>query len=185
VYPDDDPVVRIDAGPVGDRLEGHERPGHFDGVLTVVAKLLHLTSPHWAYFGQKDAQQLWLINRMVKDLDFGVQIVEVPTVRDSDGLALSSRNSYLSTGDRAQALALHQALSLGSLSATAGAGAVLEAAHSCLSQAEVDIDYLELVDPASFDVTRQAGPAILLVAAHVGTTRLIDNVRLVLGAEGE
>lgn len=185
VYPWGDPGVRIHAGPVGDRLEGFERPGHFDGVLTVVAKLLHLTDPDWAFFGQKDAQQLWLIDRMVRDLDFDVQVVEVPTVRDADGLALSSRNSYLADADRAQALALHEALSRGEASAASGASAVLDTTHRHLVAADVDIDYLELVDPVTFDATAGAGPAILLVAAHVGTTRLIDNVRLTLGAEGE
>jgi pantoate--beta-alanine ligase len=185
VYPDGDPGVLIHAGPVGDRLEGFERPGHFDGVLTVVAKLLHLTSPHWALFGQKDAQQLWLIERMVKDLDFDVQVVEVPTVRDLDGLALSSRNSYLSEADRGQALALHQALADGVASAASGRDAVLQATSSHLLAAGVDVDYLELVDPVTFQAVEGAGQSILLVAARVGTTRLIDNARLTLGAQGE
>ncbi len=185
VYPEGDPGVLVHAGPVGDRLEGFQRPGHFDGVLTVVAKLLHLTAPHWALFGQKDAQQLWLIERMVKDLDFDVEVVEVPTVRDVDGLALSSRNTYLSDADRGQALALHQALADGVASAASGSDAVLEATRSHLLAAGVDIDYLELVDPLTFDAVEGAGPAILLVAARGGTTRLIDNARLTLGAGGE
>ncbi len=113
VYPGGEPQVRITAGPMGERLEGASRPGHFDGMLTVVAKLLHLTRPDVALYGQKDAQQLALIRRMVRDLNFGTEIVGVPTVRETDGLALSSRNRYLSTGERRTALALSQALFAG------------------------------------------------------------------------
>ncbi|KRD18737.1 MULTISPECIES: pantoate--beta-alanine ligase [unclassified Streptomyces] len=113
VYPGGEPQVRISAGPMGERLEGGSRPGHFDGMLTVVAKLLHLTRPDAALFGQKDAQQLALIRRMTRDLNFGVQIVAVPTVREEDGLALSSRNRYLSARERRTALALSQALFAG------------------------------------------------------------------------
>lgn len=186
VYPEGDPLVRVDAGLIGDVLEGESRPGHFDGVLTVVAKLLNLTAPHRAYFGQKDAQQLWLISRMVRDLDVGVEIVEVPTVRDPDGLALSSRNIYLVDADRVQALALHEALEAGAAAASGGASAAVDAARAHLSASDVKVDYVALVDPTSFDVMRAEGPAILLVAAHVGSTRLIDNVRLQVGrAEGE
>ncbi|MFB8025166.1 MULTISPECIES: pantoate--beta-alanine ligase [unclassified Streptomyces] len=110
VYPGGDPQVRITAGPMGERLEGSSRPGHFDGMLTVVAKLLHLTRPDAAFFGQKDAQQLALVRRMVRDLNFGIDIVAVPTVRDPDGLALSSRNRFLSAEERRTALALPRAL---------------------------------------------------------------------------
>ncbi len=113
IYPGGEPQVRISAGPMGERLEGASRPGHFDGMLTVVAKLLHLTRPDVALYGQKDAQQLALIRRMVRDLDFGVEIVAVPTVREEDGLALSSRNRYLSAAERRTALALSQALFAG------------------------------------------------------------------------
>jgi len=113
VYPGGEPQVRVSAGPMGERLEGSARPGHFDGMLTVVAKLLHLTGPDVALYGQKDAQQLALIRRMVRDLNFGVEIVGVPTVREEDGLALSSRNRYLSAAERRTALALSQALFAG------------------------------------------------------------------------
>ncbi|MCX4665388.1 pantoate--beta-alanine ligase [Streptomyces sp. NBC_01381] len=113
VYPGGEPQVRVSAGPMGTRLEGATRPGHFDGMLTVVAKLLHLTRPDVALYGQKDAQQLALIRRMVRDLNFGIEIVGVPTVREDDGLALSSRNRYLSAAERRTALALSQALFAG------------------------------------------------------------------------
>jgi pantoate--beta-alanine ligase len=189
MYPGGKPQVTVDPGPAGRVLEGEFRPGFFGGVLTVVLKLLSLTRPDVAVFGQKDAQQLALVRRMVGDLDLGVVIEPVPTVRDHDGLAISSRNAYLSTGDRAKALALSRALRGGQARAADGAAAVLAAAGEVLAaEPAVVLDYLALVDPATFTPvpTGQAGPAVLAVAATVAGTRLIDNVPVVLaGARTE
>ncbi|MGW0855381.1 pantoate--beta-alanine ligase [Streptomyces sp. NPDC002690] len=245
VYPGGDPQVRITAGPMGERLEGASRPGHFDGMLTVVAKLLHLTRPDEALFGQKDAQQLALVRRMVRDLNFGITITAVPTVRDADGLALSSRNRFLSPVQRHTALALSAALfaardrlaaqhalreralatgglvrdgrdgpahtgtdrvaglnALGESRLAADAQAVALAPHGSTAEAvraaartvledaahaaePLVLDYLALVDPADFTEVpddRDGGQAVLLVAARVGDTRLIDNIPLDLGA---
>ncbi|MER6145137.1 pantoate--beta-alanine ligase [Streptomyces sparsogenes] len=217
VYAGGEPRVRMAAGPMGERYEGASRPGHFDGMLTVVAKLLHLTRPDLAFFGEKDAQQLALIRRMVLDLDFPVEIVGVPTVREDDGLALSSRNRYLSARERSTALALSRALSEGreaglqaaralhspaSLGSADGAGsppgagparvasprtvraaarAVLDAA--ALLEPPLVLDYVALVDPSDFTEVADdhTGEAVLAVAAKVGDTRLIDNVRLWFG----
>ncbi|EYR61872.1 panthothenate synthetase, partial [Actinotalea ferrariae CF5-4] len=120
VYPGGDPVVRVSAGALGDRLEGAHRPGHFDGVLTVVLKLLHLVRPDVALFGEKDAQQLMAVRRMVRDLDVPVDVVAGPTVRDADGLALSSRNAYLDADGRRHALALSRALDAARAAAAGG-----------------------------------------------------------------
>ncbi len=185
VYPGGEPRVRITAGPMGDGYEGASRPGHFDGMLTVVAKLLHLTRPDIAFYGQKDAQQLALIRRMAADLNFGVEIVGVPTVREPDGLALSSRNRYLSDDERRRALALSRALFAGRDALADGPDAVRKAARAALDAADgVAVDYLALVDPADFTEAPPGhiGPAVLAVAARVGTTRLIDNVPLEFGA---
>lgn len=182
VYPTR-PVVTVAAGELGDRLEGRSRPGHFDGVLTVVAKMLHLTAADVAVFGDKDAQQLVLIRRMVRDLDLPVHVVGVPTVRDPDGLAVSSRNRYLDPDARAAAPALSRALRAGSAAATDGAEAVRRAARAVLGPAAaVRVDYLALVDPEQLvEVPPDyAGPALLAVAAFVDGTRLIDNVALTL-----
>jgi pantoate--beta-alanine ligase len=163
VYPSD-PVVRVSAGAIGDGFEGASRPGHFDGVLTVVLKLLHLTAPDVALFGQKDAQQLAAIRRMVDDLDVPVEVLAVPTVREPDGLALSSRNRYLSADERQAALVLSRALATRDV-----------AAGRALIQAQpgVDLDYLERVDSRTFEAAPDGD--LLVVAARVGTTRLIDN----------
>lgn len=187
VYPGGDPQVRISAGPMGERLEGASRPGHFDGVLTVVAKMLHLTAPDAAFFGEKDAQQLALVRRMAADLNFPVEIVGVPTVRESGGLALSSRNGYLSPAERDSAAELSRALRTAEQAAPAGPQAVVRAARAVLGQElepPIAVDYVALVDPAYFTEVPDGyeGEAVLAVAARVGTTRLIDNSRLQLGA---
>jgi pantoate--beta-alanine ligase len=186
VYPDGDPLVRVSAGHLGQVLEGASRAGHFDGVLTVVAKLLHLTSPDLAYYGQKDAQQLLLIRRMVRDLDFPVEVVAVPTVREPDGLAMSSRNTYLTPFDREVALVLSRALRAGEQAASEGASAIRRAARDVLAaEPGCRVDYLALVHPDTLDDVAEwyRGEALLAVAARVGPTRLIDNVPLVVGAE--
>jgi pantoate--beta-alanine ligase len=179
MYPAGQPAVTVDPGPLGALLEGASRPGHFAGVLTVVTKLLGLVRPDVAVFGEKDYQQLALIRRTVADLELGVRIVGGPTVRDPDGLALSSRNRYLTAEQRQQALALPLALRAGADEGPNGAGAVLKAATEALRG--IDVDYLALrgvdLGPAP-----AAGPARLLVAARIGTTRLIDNVPLTLDA---
>ena len=181
VYPSE-PLVRVSAGPVGDRLEGASRPGHFDGVLTVVAKLFGLVKPDVALFGRKDAQQLALVRRMVADLELGVRIDGAPIVRDADGLALSSRNRYLSSAQRASALALPEALATASLAAGKGAAPpqIVAAASAILDATDgIEPDYVALVDPVTFaDVTGMAPgtDALLAAAVRVGATRLIDNV---------
>ena len=163
VYPEQ-PLVRVSAGPMGAGFEGASRPGHFDGVLTVVLKLMHLVDPDVALFGEKDAQQLALIRRMVDDLDVPVEVVGVPTVREADGLAMSSRNRYLSPEEREAALALSRALATGDVAA---GRALLDAAEG------VDLDYLERVDSRTFEAAPDGD--LLVVAARVGSTRLIDN----------
>jgi pantoate--beta-alanine ligase len=167
MYPGGEPQVRVDPGALGSALEGAVRPGHFAGVLTVVAKLLRLTGADVAYFGEKDYQQLTLIRAMVRDLDLGVEITGVPTVREPGGLALSSRNRYLDPEERTRALALSAALRAG-----------VAVAHEGGSPA-VDPDYLEL-RTSDLEEGPVAGEARLLVAARVGTTRLIDNMPLTL-----
>jgi pantoate--beta-alanine ligase len=187
VYPAGEPMVRVVPGPMGEAFEGEFRPGFFTGVLTVVNKLLHLTAPDMAFFGQKDAQQLALVRRMVADLNMRVEIVGVPTVRESDGLALSSRNRYLTRNERGTALALSRALRAGEARAAEGAAAVREAATAVLDSAgradpPLILDYVTLVDPDRFTELSDdsSGPAILAVAARVGSTRLIDNAPLLI-----
>ncbi|KGN40158.1 pantoate--beta-alanine ligase [Knoellia aerolata] len=187
VYPDGDPGVRVSAGPLGDVLEGKSRPGHFDGMLTVVGKLLHLTGARRAFFGQKDAQQLLLIRRMVRDLDFPVDVVSVPTVRESDGLALSSRNTYLTASDREVALCLNRALAAGADQAAYGPSAIRRAARDVVVEEPLAlVDYLVLVHPSTLQDVPEwyRGEALLAVAARVGTTRLIDNTPVLVGPGG-
>jgi pantoate--beta-alanine ligase len=174
MYPDGEPQVRVSAGRLGEILEGASRPGHFDGVLTVVCKLFLITRAHVAFFGEKDYQQLALITQMVRDLEIPVAVRGVATVREPDGLALSSRNRYLVGEQRQAALALSRALREGA--AQADADSVRAVASKILSESTgVAVDYLALTDP-SLGPAPSVGPARLLVAARVGTTRLIDNV---------
>ena len=184
VYPAE-PSITVNPGELGRRFEGKSRPGFFDGVLTVVLKLLELTQPDIAVFGEKDAQQLALIRRMVTDFDLGVQIAGAPLHRDADGLASSSRNSYLSAAERVSALALSRALAAARAAAAGGATAALQAGRQVLDAAAaasppVQLDYFVLAEPAGLTEvgSGHTGPAILLIAARVGNTRLIDNAHV-------
>jgi len=184
MYPDGEPQVTVKPGPLGTVLEGKTRPGHFGGVLTVVAKLLGLVRPDVAVFGQKDYQQLTLIRRMVADLDLGVEIVGAETVREPDGLALSSRNRYLDPDERTAAVALSRALRAAQQNAEYGLDVALREARTELREHLVDLDYLVVTDPDLGELPADSPPgtaARILVAARVGTTRLIDNLPLVLG----
>jgi len=166
-------------GPAAE-LEGAHRPGHFDGVATVVAKLLIQGAPDFAFFGEKDYQQLLVVRRMARDLDLPVEIVGVPTVRDPDGLALSSRNAYLSAEERRAAPSLHRAMRDAATAIAAGTApaAALRRALDVLTEAGFRPEYLELRDAATLAplTTAPNGPARLLAAAHLGRTRLIDNI---------
>jgi pantoate--beta-alanine ligase len=206
MYPEQQ-FVMVDPGPAGEILEGEFRPGFFHGVLTVVLKLFSLVRPDIAVFGQKDAQQLALVRAMAADFALGVEVEGVPTVRAADGLALSSRNKYLSQEERAVAPVLHQALAAGVAAASEGPAAVLAAAEEVLAEAALGeaalagtgssgvaeasprVDYLALVEARSYRPVPQAsyfdfyGDAVLAIAARVGTTRLIDNVIVRFGTE--
>ena len=187
MYPDE-PQVTLKSGPMGEVVEGAARPGHFDGMLTVVLKLLNLVRPDVAIFGEKDAQQLAMIRRMVADLNVPVRVMGGRTVREPDGLALSSRNRYLSQAERGTALALSRALRAGADAAAEGPDAVIGAAGAVLDKAAsadppLVLDYLVLVDPATFTPVVSGGEAVLAVAGRVGSTHLIDNVHLQLGKE--
>lgn len=184
MYPNGAVQTRVVAGEVGSLYEGASRAGHFDGVLTVVDKLLGIVGPNVVLFGQKDAQQVFLVKRMVADLNLPVTVEVVPIVREPEGLALSSRNRYLSAEHRAAALALSAALGAAAASAIQGTSAALEAALAILAtQPLVRLDYLVAVNPETFLVVAPdyRGPAIVLIAALVGTTRLIDNAAMRLG----
>jgi pantoate--beta-alanine ligase len=173
----------VDVEGVGDRLDGRSRPGHFRGVATVVAKLFHILGPDKAFFGQKDAAQVAVLRSMVRDLNFDLELVVCPTVREPDGLALSSRNRYLSVPDRSRALVLSRALEVVSANYRAGqkdVARLVEAGRSVMAtEPEVRIDYLEIVDAATLLPLREAATgALVAVAAYVGDTRLIDNTIL-------
>ncbi|WP_313885573.1 pantoate--beta-alanine ligase [Fodinicola feengrottensis] len=175
MYPAGPPQVRVQPGPRGEILEGAFRPGFFGGVLTVVSKLLHLTAPDVTFFGEKDYQQLMMVRQLVTDLSMDIEVVGVPIVREPDGLALSSRNAYLSPRERRSGLALSAALRAGVAASGQGPVAVLAAATAVLAaESTVDVDYCELTDP-SLGPPPAKGPARLLIAAKVGATRLIDN----------
>jgi pantoate--beta-alanine ligase len=176
-----DSTVTIDPGPLGSVLEGTVRPTHFRGVLTVVAKLFGLVRPDVAVFGEKDYQQLVLIRQMAEALCLGVDVQGCPTVREADGLALSSRNAYLSPDEREQASALHRSLQAGAAVAADGPDAVLAAAHRVVEDASISVDYLALTD-RDLGEPVPGQDARLLIAARVGKPRLIDNVGLQLGS---
>ena len=204
MYPGGGPEVTVEPGPAGRVFEGEFRPGFFGGVLTVVLKLFHLTRPDAAVFGAKDAQQLALVRRMVADTDLGIEIESVPTVRDPDGLATSSRNRYLSAADRSVALSLPRALRAGVNAAEAGQGAsaVLAAAQEVLrAEPALAVDYVAVVDPRTFGPVHEGpvhggpvhggpvhggpvhgGSALIVAAARAGGTRLIDNMPVELAA---
>ena len=177
MYPDG-PRTTVHPGPLGGELEGALRPTHFAGMLTVVLKLLQTVRPDRAFFGEKDYQQLVLVRQMVDDLNVGVRIVGVPTVREPDGLAMSSRNRYLSAEEREQASALSSALLAARYAAGAGPAAVLDAARAVLDEVPtIRTDYLELRGPW-LEQAPAVGPARLLLAARLGATRLLDNVAI-------
>jgi pantoate--beta-alanine ligase len=184
MYPSGPTSTIVSAGKVGTLYEGASRPGHFDGVLTVVAKLLNIVTPDVATFGQKDAQQLFLVRRMVADLDLPVRIEAINTVREHDGLALSSRNRFLSAAERHAARTLSTALDAAASAADSGLDATLAAAQGALmGENLVALDYLKVVHPQSFLPVDDGyrGPAIVIVAALLGSTRLIDNESIYLG----
>ena len=197
IYPSGTPQVTINPGPIATLLEGATRPTHFGGVCQVVLNLMHLTRPTWALFGRKDAQQLAIVRAMVRDLSVPLSIEPVDIRRESDGLAMSSRNAYLTPTQRQQALALSQALKAGIAAAENGGdgAAVRQAALAYLANADgVEVDYVALVGADSFVDLAGAGlgldpqkyqpvagePALLALAAKVGSTRLIDNTLITL-----
>ena len=182
VYPGADPAVTVDPGPMGDRLCGAFRPGHFRGVLTVVAKLFAIVRPEVAVFGRKDFQQSVLVRRMNAQLGCGVEIATAPTVREPDGLALSSRNAYLSAAEREVARSLSGGLREARTRFAAGErdpGALERRARAVMEAAGADVEYVSVVDPEGLEPPARAEAAhVMAIAARVGTTRLIDNETL-------
>jgi pantoate--beta-alanine ligase len=180
MYPDG-PRTTVYPGPLGSQLEGAARPTHFAGMLTVVLKLLQIVAPDRVFFGEKDYQQLVVVRQMIADLNVNVQVVGVPIVRETDGLAMSSRNRYLNAAQRELAGILSAALLAGKYAAPGGAGAALRAARAVLSEVPaVDVDYLEVRDSA-LGLDPVGGAGRLLVAARLGKTRLLDNVAIEIG----
>ena len=170
-------TTTVSVGPIGDMFEGADRPGHFDGVATVVAKLFNLVRPDVAFFGQKDAQQVAVIKQLVRDLSFDIELAICPTVRDADGLALSSRNAYLSADERPRASALHRALLVGAGSLHDKDFDATEKKMWELLVAEgLEPSYAAAVDPETFGPPDPRGPVLLVIAARLGKTRLIDNL---------
>jgi pantoate--beta-alanine ligase len=190
MYAEGVPRVTVDPGPLGARLEGGSRPGHFRGVCTVVAKLFALVGPSRAYFGEKDAQQLAVVRRMIADLDMPVEAVGCPTVREPDGLAMSSRNVFLSVEERAAATCLYEALARAAWLVQGGEQDVLvlkaEMAKRIGAEPLARIDYVAVVEESGFEeIDLVRGPSRALVAARFGNTRLIDNLPLRPGGSGE
>lgn len=186
MYPNGQPQISFQVGQVGANYEGAARPTHFAGVVQIVSKVFNLVRPQRAYFGQKDAQQLAVVRQLVRDLDYPIQIEAIPIRREPSGLALSSRNAYLSPEEHEQATALNKALTAGlqAAAATGSATSVLETTKAVLEQAPgVQTEYVALVDPNTMEEVRegQKVTATLMLAARVGSTRLIDNTLVVLG----
>jgi pantoate--beta-alanine ligase len=178
MYPGD-PQVGVTVSGLAEVLEGESRPGHFDGVATVVAKLFNLVLPDRTYFGQKDAQQVAVIKALIRDLSYGIDLVVCPTYRESDGLAMSSRNAYLTPEQRERATILHRSLEAGrgEVERTGDAGLAEKAMSELLgSDPNVDVDYARAVDPDDFGPAAPGGAVLLVVAAKIGRTRLIDNL---------
>ena len=171
-------ATAVDPGPLADELEGRSRPGHFAGVATVVTRLFGLVRPRRAYFGEKDYQQLVIVRRVARDLALGVDVVGLPTVRDPDGLALSSRNRYLSPGERERATSLHAGLEAARRAYAHGERGAARLTAAARSRLALEPDYLELRRRSDLGAYDPRAPAILLIAARLGATRLIDNVSL-------
>jgi len=183
MYPGGTPAVTVDPGPLAERLEGAIRPGHFRGVSTVVAKLFHAVGPSAAYFGEKDAQQLAIVRRMVRDLSFPIELVGCPIVRERDGVAMSSRNAYLSPEERVAARCLSRGLSRAQALLAAGERSAQPLVAAVRTEVDEEplaaIDYAVMVDDETFEEVQDVtSPARALVAARIGKPRLIDNVLL-------
>jgi pantoate--beta-alanine ligase len=183
VYPTGATEVTVYPGPLGDVLEGAVRPGHFQGVLTVVNKLFNLTRADVGFFGEKDYQQLVIIRRMVRDLSMSVEVVGVPTVREPDGLAMSSRNRYLDSADRGQAELVPRAISAGSAVAQGGGSSddVIDEVQRFFAEHLIEVDYVVVTDP-ELGPAPVTGEGRLVVAVRVGSVRLLDNSPIQLGA---